>query len=284
MSWHDIGRPTLALAALPALAGLGLAAASLALPDGAAPLFLAGAGVGVSWLTMVSLLSRQRVLGRLTEGRERTREEMKNLLRQAEMRISLGETLGFDALVPPLRSWAISPDLGWHLVKTILETKPRLVVELGSGASTILIGKALRRVGAGRLVSIEHEAAYAVDTWWFVEQHGLTDLVEVREAPLEPVEVAGRRFSWYRTDSIEDLRDIDLLLIDGPPWLVGKGARLPALPQLGHRLAKGVRVILDDTDHPEMRLAIEAWRAEFPSIRTRDLLCEKGGVEVTFGA
>ncbi len=42
---------------------------------------------------------------------------------------------------------AASPDFFKLLVETILSEKPKLVVELGSGISTILTGKALEKNG-----------------------------------------------------------------------------------------------------------------------------------------
>ena len=56
-------------------------------------------------------------------------------------------------------------------------------------------------------------------------------------------------------------REIDLLLVDGPPGY-GEGmerSRYPALPALEPRLAPGAMVVLDDASRPGEREIIERW-------------------------
>ena len=57
---------------------------------------------------------------------------------------------------PPLRGWATSPDVLLRLHTHIMATRPQVIVEFGSGASTLVIADALRQNGTGKLISIEH--------------------------------------------------------------------------------------------------------------------------------
>jgi hypothetical protein len=75
------------------------------------------------------------------------------LYQQLEALTSLTSILPIRYPLPPMRGWAISPDFGVLLVSEILNKKPHVVVELGSGVSTLLIAYCLELVGHGRVVS-----------------------------------------------------------------------------------------------------------------------------------
>jgi predicted O-methyltransferase YrrM len=185
-------------------------------------------------------------------------------LRQTEALLSLHAALTPRAALPPTRGWAACPDLLLAIAQEIDARRPRLVVECGSGASTVIAGLALRRAGAGRLVSFEHDASYAAQTREWLRAHDLDGICEVIVAPLAPVDARGERISWYDAAPLDAAltEPIDLLVIDGPPGRPGELARYPALPLLGSRLAKGARVLLDDGDRPEERAIGARWCAE----------------------
>jgi predicted O-methyltransferase YrrM len=80
-----------------------------------------------------------------------------NLYQQLESLISVTSILSLRTPLPPMRGWAISPDFGVLLVAEILRKKPRQVLELGSGVSTLLIAYCLEKIGHGRVVSFDHD-------------------------------------------------------------------------------------------------------------------------------
>src|SRR5699024_11233349 len=59
--------------------------------------------------------------------------------------------------LPPLRGWATSPDVLLRLHTHIMATRPNVIVEFGSGASTLVIADALSQNGAGKR-SEEHKS------------------------------------------------------------------------------------------------------------------------------
>ena len=77
--------------------------------------------------------------------------------RQAEALNQLIALLKFTAPIPPTRSWAASPDLLLTLVDLVRRYKPQLVVELGSGVSTLIVAKA----GAKKVISIDNSDEFA---------------------------------------------------------------------------------------------------------------------------
>ena len=84
--------------------------------------------------------------------------------RQTEALFSLFSLLKIRRPLPPLRDFAISPDFANLLVALIDETRPRVILELGSGASTLITGYRLQQLGQGRIISLEHDEKYAAVT------------------------------------------------------------------------------------------------------------------------
>jgi hypothetical protein len=167
--------------------------------------------------------------------------------------------------LPKLGGFALSADLAFYLVDHIRRYRPRMVVELGSGASTVILALALERFSPGaRFVSVEDEPAYAPDT------EGLS--VSLRPAPLT---------DWYDRRALDDLHDIDLLFIDGPKTRNGQLVRYPALPFFYERLSDHASVVLDDAKRAEERETIRRWAEEFPDFSVTVLDVEKGAAVFT---
>ncbi|KIH96894.1 methyltransferase [Streptomonospora alba] len=196
----------------------------------------------------------------------------------------LRDHLGVAPFMPSLRGWAASPDVMRVLVRAVDTHRPELVVECGSGASSVWLGYALRRVGRGRLVALEHSEHYAEQSRRLVRDHGLEDLVEIRYAPLTdwspdsgPGEDAVEDSRpWYDTTAVEDLHDIGLVFVDGPPEGTASQARYPALPVLMPRCAPDAVFVLDDAGRPDERAISDRWLQVFPELSAHEEQTEKG--------
>ena len=164
-----------------------------------------------------------------------------------------------DAL-PNLGSWKADTGLLNLIVDVIGEQQPQTVVELGSGASTLVAARALALAGhGGRLVSYDHHADFVASTMSWLKDHGVE--ADVRAAPL--ASASGRWDDlWYNLTSVPE--SIDLLLIDGPPWAVNPFIRGKA-DCLFDRMAPGGIVILDDAARPGERLVARRWREDWPA-------------------
>lgn len=213
------------------------------------------------------------------------RARLDSLYSQLEALSHLTTILGDEPPLPPLRGWALSPDAALHLVLTVMERRPSMTVEVGSGASSVLLGRAVRKLGEGRVMALEHDEEFANQTRRLIASHGLTEWVDVVSSPLIEHTVAGSTYHWYDTTALTELTDpIDVLLVDGPPTTTGPLARLPALPLLRNSLAKDAVVILDDTARPDEQEVVIRWQAIYPEATVRTLDHEKGTVEFRFGA
>ena len=105
-----------------------------------------------------------------------------------------------------------------------------MVVEAGSGVSTLVIGYCLKRLGRGKVISLEHDERYVTATNELINFHGLTQFACVIHCPLVKVDIGGETFSWYSMEGVRFERPIDILVVDGPPATGQEFPRYPALP------------------------------------------------------
>ena len=191
--------------------------------------------------------------------------------RQLEALVSLHEMLDLKAALPPTRGWAASPDLLLTLTSLVRKHQPKLVVELGSGASTII----LSRAGAVEIVAIEHDLEYLKNTQELLTEHQVSN-VKLIHAPLIQKEILEESFMWYDSSKLQDLKEIDFLFIDGPPGSKNDAARFPALPVLGSKLSENAVVVIDDTKRSGEKTLAESFANALPNHKLRFLDHEKG--------
>lgn len=198
--------------------------------------------------------------------------------RQVQALTVLVQTLKPVRPLPPLRGWAVTPDLGLMLVSAVFEENPLTIVECGSGSSTLLMAYVLRELGAGHIFSLEHDVPSKERTEAMLRRHGVDDRVTVLHAPLCEHSLNGEKFQWYDTSSLPSFEAIDLVFVDGPPSFRRDFARYPALPTFWPKLRSGGLVFLDDSARPGERRVVERWKAEFPAATYRVEDTQKGTV------
>ena len=202
--------------------------------------------------------------------------ELRQTFRQVEALQNLSAMLPASDVLPATRGWAASPDLLLVLVDQVIARRPSLIVECGSGASTLWLALALRRFGIdGRIVALDHDPVFAGKTRDFLSRHGVSDIAEVRDAPLEDLSLADGAYPWYARRAWQDLAGIDLLFVDGPPAATGAKARYPALPLLREALSPACIVVLDDLVVPDMRETLRLWLDAYPEFGAELLPLEK---------
>ena len=223
--------------------GLGLATGAGAVPT-VALMALGPLGAGLLLLLRHNLELASRI-GNLAVQSERTldtvrrvgpdikekiekgvKQEIRQAFRQLEALQNLSAVLPVGDVLPATRGWAASPDLLLVLVDLVMTGRPSLVVECGSGASTLWIALAMRRFGIdGRIVALDHDPVFGGKTRDLLARHDVREFAEVRDAPLESFRLDGETYSWYARRAWEDLTGIDLLFVDGPPATTGHQAR-----------------------------------------------------------
>ena len=200
---------------------------------------------------------------------------------QSEALASVVATTRLEFPLPPTRGWAASPDFLNHLCQIIMTRRPSLVVEASSGVSTLVVAACLRRLGRGRVISLEHDAAYAEASRQLIRLHQLDNVATIADAPLARFRLDSGTWLWYDTSALPSAQKIDVLVVDGPPWHVQPFARYPALPVLYDRLAPDCAIVLHDGDREEERTIVERWTREFPDLNAQYLEFEKGAYAIT---
>lgn len=162
----------------------------------------------------------------------------------------------------PWDAGSLKPAAVAFILRQLVLFDLRTVVECGAGLSTVFLASALRVTG-GRLISIEHDAAWVERVERLLAFEGLSDRVELVHAPLAPGE-AGKP-AWYSRGAVQGAlaAPIDLLLVDGPPAQEpGLGlARLPAAGCFRPALHERSLVVLDDVHRPGEAEIVDRWRA-----------------------
>ncbi len=170
-----------------------------------------------------------------------------------------------------MTSFAVSPEFAWWLFQRVRTEQPKLVIELGSGVSTVVIASALEKCGHGRLMAFEHDQTYLEKTAALLRAQGLTDRVDLVYAPLRTYRFGDEAFRWYDIpwpilDTARAECGAELVLVDGPPKATGNMARYPAHPLLKQYYAPSACILLDDAGREEEQRIAARWREEDPSL------------------
>jgi predicted O-methyltransferase YrrM len=176
-------------------------------------------------------------------------------------------------------NWALSWDAAVILARETGFARPDVVVELGSGGSSLVIGKQLRKAGRGHLYSLDHDPSFAALTRQHIEAHGLDDWVSVLDAPLVDCLIGHERFQWYDLPpAVRQLPRIDMLVVDGPPQATDRAGlpRFPALPAFRDQLLAGSIVFVDDAYREAEQKMLERWQREEPGWKLRVLKTSRG--------
>lgn len=207
---------------------------------------------------------------------ERTvKSEMLNAAQQLEAFMGVQNYLNHGEHLPGMHGWPISPDFALYLVELIDGNDYDLIIEFGSGTSTVIIAKALARIArqqhgkpATVQVAFEHLEQYHAQTQMNLQHAGLLDAVQLELAPLADFKApSGSTYSYYSCHAAlhklaEQLgSDIKILIIvDGPPASIGKHARYPAVPSvLAGFNGVHIDILLDDYIREDEKEIVQLW-------------------------
>ena len=220
----------------------------------------------------------------LVAGRKTDQAALKTMM-QTETRIGMQQTQALvnlfgivpvNDVVPTMGGWAASPDVVALLVAELLRLRPALVVECGSGVSTVWLSLAAERYGIDtRIVALEHDESWAALTREALARHGVAHRADVRHAPPVDIGLDGHDTPWYDLAASADLSDIGLLFVDGPPEVTGPAARYPAIPVFRDRFAARGVIVLDDLVRKSEQLAAIAWTDMLPDFTLTRLPLQK---------
>jgi len=197
---------------------------------------------------------------------------------QTECLFSVFSSLKNQVPLPMMRGWSISPDFAKLVIASIYEYKPKTIVELGSGVSTIISSYCLQSIDNGSVISIDHDHKYAKDTENNLAIHGLSNIAKVIYAPLKTITLDNQTSDWYDLEKLDNIQSIDLLIIDGPPVNNNSLARYPALPILYKALNDNAIILIDDANRIGEKKILDLWLQEFDDLEVKLIDAEKGAI------
>lgn len=193
------------------------------------------------------------------------------------------------------RGSSVSPDLGLILIDLLSRNKYDLIIEFGSGTSTVLISKIvdhLHKVQGAEsdrtsphIDVFEHLPNYHEKIISILEQEGLQHIAQVHLTPLKAhTEGDGTTVPYYdchellselASKSTPKMGNSILVLVDGPPEGTNLMARLPALDVLkDHFPMACIELVLNGYRRPNELAIVETWARE----------CSRAGIPFSFEA
>ncbi|MBW4541355.1 MAG: glycosyltransferase [Myxacorys chilensis ATA2-1-KO14] len=178
-----------------------------------------------------------------------------------------------------LNLWALSAEALKCITQFIESHQLRTVVEVGSGASTVVLAELKQEGTIDRSITLEHDAYWYQDTVQRLQQKNLLDRAEVVHCPLHVQSINGDPSLWYNLSEITPLA-ADLILVDGPPHTIQPFARYPA-PHLLHSFIRpGTWLILDDYHRDAERETVKRWLTDFPTLRLVEVMAINTGLAI----
>jgi predicted O-methyltransferase YrrM len=205
-----------------------------------------------------------------------TERTCETLYKQMESFLTVLFTLRPELPLPLSRGWAAAPDFLKIITELVLKNKTAYVFEVGSGLSTLIVGYCLKRLGSGRMVTLEHNETYYAINKDLVAFHGLEDIVSIIHAPLKETNINGKIWLWYDTDCFSVNAPIDMLIVDGPPGDTQPKARYPILPVLYKHLSDSATIIMDDGNREDEKAIVALWEKEHDVLVSTFLNLERG--------
>ncbi|HEY0187048.1 MAG TPA: glycosyltransferase [Cellulomonas sp.] len=173
--------------------------------------------------------------------------------------------------VPPewldaVGGWSLDVELLDRIAETLSGYAAPHVLEMGSGAGTRVLARLVANRG-GRLATVEHDETWHARTSGDLAAAGLRDTALVHLCPLIPMETFGVQGRFYDLQRLRDPAPFDVVIVDGPPTVTNRLARLPALPAVVRRLSPaGFHVFLDDYERPDEKEIVAMWRDAAPDL------------------
>ncbi len=158
-----------------------------------------------------------------------------------------------------LRRFALCPDTANLYMYYITKHRPSVVVELGSGASTVISGLTLKKNRKGKVIALDDSEYWVKKTDAMLKLQGVDKVAEARYAPQVPIEFQGLARRFYDLSILEDIDRIDMLLVDGPHDGDDSLSRLPGLHLLADKLSNDAIIFADDTVRPNWNAAVKQW-------------------------
>jgi hypothetical protein len=220
------------------------------------------------------------------------KKEIANATKQLEAFLAVQSYFAGGPLLGDMHGWPISPDFALYLIELLEFNDYDLVIEFGSGTSTVLMARALAKIAPRRQgksatvqVAFEHLEQFHAQTLARLQQAALAQAVQLVHAPLQPYAAAnGNTYDYYACqNALAELAQGTppaglrlLVLVDGPPAATGKHARYPALSiVLAQYAGAQLDILLDDYIRDDEQEIAQLWLSDLQQAGYSPVFLEK---------
>ncbi|HET9704626.1 MAG TPA: class I SAM-dependent methyltransferase [Vicinamibacterales bacterium] len=209
-----------------------------------------------------------------------TRADLDRLYERVAAAVQIQGALNGLPVVRPMPGWALSSDAIVQILCDLQERPNPVLVEFGSGQSTVIFAAWFRARGCGRFVSFEHDPAHAEAIGRQLEAAKLVAQVELNVIPLADraaVDGLAASKSYALPDTFPG---VDVALVDGPSYFFGESTRYHPLTWSIERLNPGGAAYLDDTIRPQEKRILEVL-ARRRDLKVQDLGTANGFARIS---
>lgn len=206
---------------------------------------------------------------------KKIKDETLNAVHQLEAFLNIQSFFKYGEYYPMMHGWPVSPDFALCLIDLLARNDYDLILEFGSGSSTVLMAKALERLHKGERrhkvvqVAFEHLERYYAQTLADLKSAGMDKAVDMVLAPLQPYTATdGTVYQYYACqEKLVELVNSEwrpnskiLVVVDGPPGSTGKHARYPAVPVILSNFKNcAIDILLDDYAREDEKEVGDLW-------------------------
>lgn len=206
------------------------------------------------------------------------KEDINNAYNQLAALLQIERLIHQNTTYLPLREWAISPDAILIILQELSYYSDPIVLEFGSGQSTLIMASYLKKRGCGKILTVESNKMYADLLMKNLKHQNLHDVVDMQVLNLKNVLDAENNNSsaTYDLQALKTSNKYDVCIIDGPPLQYGALARYYPLEYAINNSSHGGKIFLDDSKRENERNIIDKIRSKYRNIKVSELKAEKG--------
>lgn len=156
------------------------------------------------------------------------------------------------------------------IINDIVINKRQTIIEFGSGISTIIIARLLKRNELNtQILSVEEDKNWIEQICMILQKENLIEYVNLIHAPLTNSNLVMERNKWYSLEilkeSIPTNKIFDLIIVDGPSaWCPEiELSRYPALPFIFNNLSENFSIYLDDANRKGEQKILYLWQEKY---------------------
>jgi|LSQX01.2.fsa_nt_gb hypothetical protein len=172
----------------------------------------------------------------------------------------------------PVTGFSLSFQQIQHIINDIAYFKPNLILEFGSGISTVIISNFLKANNFNaKFYSVDNDLEWQSQVKNQIAGNNNTEFLNF---PIGDTEFSFKdeKVKWYQIPSnhfLRSLNEIDLVIIDGPFGGICKYSRFGFIPFLMNKLSIDAIIFVDDTHRPDEMDICEEAREVFLKNKTK---------------